>query len=84
MKPLAFSRLEAARKRLLGLLRMASPLATTPNPDFEKAINRGTTFTMDWLGVFTPGSLLPSLAGMKIFRASGFVKAWRIGFYFSF
>jgi len=29
MKPLAFSRLEAARKKLLGL---------TPNPGFEKAI----------------------------------------------
>jgi hypothetical protein len=38
MKPLAFSRLEAAGKRPLGLLRMASPPATTPNPDFEKAI----------------------------------------------
>jgi hypothetical protein len=38
MKPLAFSRLEAVRKMLLGLLRAAKPLATTPNPDFEKDI----------------------------------------------
>jgi hypothetical protein len=37
MKPLAFSRLEAAGKRLLG---------STPNPDFEKAIgNEGTPLT---------------------------------------
>jgi len=41
MKPLAFSRFEAAGKRLLGLLRMASSPATTTNPDFEKSISAG-------------------------------------------